>query len=483
MSQDSRLLDALQQAIAHRAQTGLTTFSLDEPLPTFAADLFSNDYLSLSTDTDLREGYLRRALAAPLLFGSTGSRLGTGNSREYNALERRLQRFFGFPSALLFHSGFSANSAFFASIPRKEDVIIYDELIHISCREGFRLSSARAATYRFAHNSVASFEECLRSVLRKHPQIAQRQSTLFVSVESLYSMDGDFCPLLEIVQLVEDLVPAGHAHIIVDEAHTSAICGPNGSGYVSLLGLDHRVHTTVHTFGKGWGFHGGTCNLHSNSCHWLAHIIDRICIAVVLTSPIIREYLVNFAKSVMFSTSMPYTDICALQSCLDIISSERGQEVSCLQITPHWLISFRLLSLNVKLRQSLHHLSRYAHQQLLRAMKRIPNHILSLEDSPSITTGVHGSGLYSPVIPIFTPLAQSLAGHLLEKGYGVTAMTFPVVNRPRIRMIVHARNTEDDIDLFVNELVQWAARQSVEPGWDPGSVVVRGEDLEMKARL
>ncbi|KIJ15404.1 hypothetical protein PAXINDRAFT_169242 [Paxillus involutus ATCC 200175] len=420
MSQDSRLLDALQQAIAHRAQTGLTTFSLDEPLPTFAADLFSNDYLSLSTDTDLREGYLRRALAAPLLFGSTGSRLGTGNSREYNALERRLQRFFGFPSALLFHSGFSANSAFFASIPRKEDVIIYDELIHISCREGFRLSSARAATYRFAHNSVASFEECLRSVLRKHPQIAQRQSTLFVSVESLYSMDGDFCPLLEIVQLVEDLVPAGHAHIIVDEAHTSAICGPNGSGYVSLLGLDHRVHTTVHTFGKGWGFHG----------------------AVVLTSPIIREYLVNFAKSVMFSTSMPYTDICALQSCLDIISSERGQE----------------------LRQSLHHLSRYAHQQLLRAMKRIPNHILSLEDSPSITTG-------------------SLAGHLLEKGYGVTAMTFPVVNRPRIRMIVHARNTEDDIDLFVNELVQWAARQSVGPGWDPGSAVVRGEDLEMKARL
>ncbi|KAF8841080.1 8-amino-7-oxononanoate synthase [Paxillus ammoniavirescens] len=439
MSQDSRLLDALQKAIVHRAQTGLTTFSLDEPLPTFAADLFSNDYLSLSTDTDLREGYLRRAQAAPLLFGSTGSRLGTGNSKEYNALERRLQRFFGFPSALLFHSGFSANSAFFASVPRKEDIIIYDELIHISCREGFRLSGARGATYRFAHNSVASFEECLRDVLRKHPQIAQGQSTVFVSVESLYSMDGDFCPLMEIVQLVEDLVPAGHAHIVVDEAHTSAICGPNGTGYVSLLRLDHRVHTTVHTFGKGWGFHG----------------------AAVLTSPIIREYLINFAKSVMFSTSMPYTDICALESCLDIISSERGQE----------------------LRQSLQHLSCYAHQQLLRAMEGIPKHILSLEDTHSMTTGVHGSGLYSPVIPIFTPLAQNLADYLLGKGYGVSAMTFPVVNRPRIRMIIHARNTEYDIDSFLNELMQWAARQSVGPGWGPGTVVVRGEDLEMKARL
>ncbi|KIK81238.1 hypothetical protein PAXRUDRAFT_197965 [Paxillus rubicundulus Ve08.2h10] len=311
MSQNSHLLDALQQAVAHRAQTGLTTFSLNEPLPTFAADLFSNDYLSLSTDTNLRESYLRRALAAPFLFGSTGSRLGTGNSKEYNALERRLQCFFRFPSALLFHSGFSANSTFFASVPRKEDVIIHDELIHISCREGFRLSGARLATYLFAHNSVASFEECLRNVLQKHPQIAQGQSTVFISVESLYSMDGDFCPLLEIVNLVEDLVPAGHAHIVVDEAHTSAICGPNGSGYVSLLGLSHRVHTTVHTFGKGWGFHG----------------------AVVLTSPIIREYLVNFGKSVMFSTSMPYTDIYALQSCLDVISSERGQQVSRL-ITP-----------------------------------------------------------------------------------------------------------------------------------------------------
>ncbi|KIK81239.1 hypothetical protein PAXRUDRAFT_197988 [Paxillus rubicundulus Ve08.2h10] len=116
-------------------------------------------------------------------------------------------------------------------------------------------------------------------------------------------------------------------------------------------------------------------------------------------------------------------------------------------------------------------------------MKRIPKHILSLDDSPLITTGAHGSGLYSPVIPIFTPLAQGLADYLLEKGYGVTAMTFPVVKRPMIRMIVHARNTEGDIDSFVNELVQWAARQSVGPGWGAGSGIMRGEDLEMKVRL
>ncbi|KAF8838388.1 8-amino-7-oxononanoate synthase [Paxillus ammoniavirescens] len=437
MSQPSPLVDALQQAVAYRTQTGLTTVSLDEALPTSAADLFSNDYLSLSTDAVVREHFLRQALAAPRLFGSTGSRLATGNSEEYNALEGRLQRFFGSSSALLFHSGFSANLAFFTCVPQKDDVIIYDELIHTSCREGFRTSAARGATYRFAHNSVVSFEECLRSVLRKHPQIMQGKSTVFISVESLYSMDGDFCPLTEIVQIVEDLVPAGRFHIIVDEAHTSAICGPNGSGYVSLLGLNHRVHTTVHTFGKAWGFHG----------------------AVVLTSPVIRNYLIHFAKSVIFSTSMPYTDIYALQCCLDVISSERGQE----------------------LRESLHRLCGYARKQLLNALKRVPDGILCVDKS---TAETHDHGLLSPIIPIFTPRASNLTDYLLKKGYGATAMTLPVVKRPRIRMIVHARNTEGDIDTFVNTLLQWATRQ----GQSVGPFVMRSvssdnQYVETKARL
>ncbi|KAF9240439.1 8-amino-7-oxononanoate synthase [Melanogaster broomeanus] len=412
MSQDSPLLDALQQTVAHRVQTGL---AIVYPV--------------------VREIFLRKALEAPRLFGSTGSRLTTGNSEEYNALETRLGRFFGAPSALLFNSGYTANMGFFGSVPQSGDVIIYDELVHASCREGFRISAARNALYRFAHNSVASFEECLRNVLSKHPQIIHGKSTLFVSVESLYSMDGDFCPLAEIVQLVEDLVPVGHSHIVVDEAHTSGMCGPNGSGYVSLLGLSHRVHTQVHTFGKAWGFHG----------------------AVVVTSPTVREHLIHSVKSLVFSTSMPYTDVFALQACLDVISSDRGQE----------------------LRQNLIRLSRYAHKQLLHALKYIPGGILSVDNSPSRT---HDSGLCSPIIAIFTPHAQNLADYLLNKGYGVTPMTYPIVKRPRIRMIIHARNTEEDIDSFVNLLVQWTMKQ----GQDAVSPVVRrsvGADTQyMKAR-
>ncbi|KAH0834999.1 pyridoxal phosphate-dependent transferase [Lanmaoa asiatica] len=226
MLQPSPLLNTLQQAIADRAREGMTVFCLDQPLPSHAPDFFSNNYLSLSTDHVLRDSFLHKVQTAPQtrFFGSTGSRLGTGNSAEISALEKALKHFFGSPSALLVMSGYSANLAFLGTVPQKGDVIIYDELVHSSCREGIRLSSL--ASYRFAHNSIASFKECLLGVLQKHPQIT-RTSTVFVVVESLYSMDGDFCPLVEIVELMQTLVPIGHAHIVVDEAH----------GYAGQTGL------------------------------------------------------------------------------------------------------------------------------------------------------------------------------------------------------------------------------------------------------
>ena len=259
MSHSSPLLYSLRQAVSRRAREGMTIFCLDGPLPSHAPDFFSNDYLSLSTDRSIKDIFLHRVqVASPSrLFGSRGSRLGTGNSTQYNELEKAFQRFFQAPSALLFASGFTANMAFLATVPQKNDVIIYDELIHASCRDGIRLSSR--ASYRFSHNSVASFKECLLGVLQSHPEVTRGNSTVFVIVESLYSMDGDFCPLAEIVEVVESFVPAGHAHIVVDEAHTSGMCGPNGTGYVAHLGLNDHVHTKVHTFGKAWGYHGGMC--------------------------------------------------------------------------------------------------------------------------------------------------------------------------------------------------------------------------------
>ena len=276
MSQPSPLFDSLQQALVRRDEV-IGIHYIDNPLPSSAPDFFSNDYLSLSTDQCRRDIFLRKLHEAPpsRLFGSTGSRLTTGNSSEINALETAFKQFFRAPSALLFSSGFSANSAFLAHIPQSNDVIIYDELMHESCREGIRALSR--ASYRFAHNSLASFEECLLGVLKKHPRITRGTSTVFIVVESLYSMDGDFCPLTEIVELVETLVPAGRAHIFVDEAHTSGICGPNGTGYVSHLGLNDRVHTKVHALGKAWGFHGGMCYFSLGICFDPNRVLQPSC--------------------------------------------------------------------------------------------------------------------------------------------------------------------------------------------------------------
>ncbi|KAF8137119.1 8-amino-7-oxononanoate synthase [Boletus edulis] len=428
--ESSPLLDSLQRVIAHRYKGtgGMGIRYIDDPLPSQAPDFFSSDYLSLATDDSLREIFLRKIQEAPPghLFGSTGSRLLTGNLSEINALESALKHFMGAPSALLFSSGFSANSAFLAHVPQENDVIVYDELIHASCREGIRLSPC--TSYSFSHNSVASLEEFLLGVLQKHPQVTRGTSTVFVVVESLYSMDGDFCPLQEIVELVEALVPAGHAHIVVDEAHTSGICGPNGTGYVSHLGLSDRVHTKLHAFSKAWGFHG----------------------AVLLTSPVIKDYLVNFTKSIMFSTAMPYTDVYALEACLSVVSSTRGQE----------------------LRQRLNHLCRYAREQLFIALKHIPDTILAV-DEPDASTAPSDRDLCSPIIPVLTPYAKRLGEYLLQRGYAVTPLPYPIVKSSRIRVTIHTGNTEEEIDSFIGALVAWAKRQE--------RVSVRSESITRSA--
>ncbi|KIJ65414.1 hypothetical protein HYDPIDRAFT_174881 [Hydnomerulius pinastri MD-312] len=382
--------------------------------PSSAPDLFSNDYLSLSTDPVMRALFLKRVHSGPRLFGSTGARISNGSSEDHNALERQLEKFYNAESALTFSSGFNANMAFFSCVPQPTDVIIYDQLMHMSAREGFRASACRESTYKFAHNSVSDFRKTLERVLKARPDIISGKATAFIVVESLYSMDGDFCPLREIIEIIEELVPAGHYHIYVDEAHTTALCGPNGSGYVSLLGLNDRVQSVVHTFGKAFGFHGG----------------------VLLSSPLVHRYIIGFANHFIFTTSMPYIDVFAMRSALDVVASERGQQ----------------------LRDNLTRLCRYAQSSLSKAFEAVSPSLLVLGQCD----GLKSIGdVQSPIIPILSPLAMELADFLRTKGYGASYISIPIAPSPRIRMIVHARNTEEEIDTFAGILVQWAKDQVV----------------------
>lgn len=220
-------------------------------------DFISNDYLGLS-----------KVKANCLSSGATGSRLITGNSVEVEAAESILADFFNWEDALCFNSGYDANLSLFSTIPQKGDIILYDQFIHASVRDGIRLSLAKS--YSFQHNDLADVER----LLSKH-----KDQTIYIAVESLYSMDGDFCPLAKLVELTKKY----NAYLIVDEAHSCGVFGEQGRGLTNELNLDADIFIKLVTFGKAYGGHG----------------------AVVLCEKDMKKFLINFARPFIFSTALP----------------------------------------------------------------------------------------------------------------------------------------------------------------------------------
>ena len=223
-----------------------------EPL----VDFVSNDYLSLTSYSPLRELFLNKLKNEPNILGSGGSRLLV-NGSAHHAFEERLRSFFNVPAALLFNSGFDANVGLFTCLPQEGDIVVYDEYIHASVHDGIRASRARNSSFPFKHNSASSLRELFSSLLQEDQHLKSGQVSLFVAVESLYSMDGTFAPLREIVELLDVFFPSGNGHLIVDEAHATGLYGPNGRGLVAHWGLEGKVLVRLHTFGKALASNGG----------------------------------------------------------------------------------------------------------------------------------------------------------------------------------------------------------------------------------
>ena len=257
---NSALEAALTSALISREQRWIRrripdpeTSSSNSPL----IDFNSNDYLSLSRSSILRDHFLKKLSEAPDILGSGGSRLLV-NGRAHAALEARLCTFFNVETALLFNSGFDANVGFFSCIPQTGDAVVYDEYIHASVHDGVRASRARDGLFSFSHNSMEDLRKILVSLNRDRGGLRSGQNSLFLAVESLYSMDGTFAPLREIVDLLDEVFPLKNAYLVVDEAHSTGIYGPQGRGRVALLGLEDRVLARLHTFGKALAATGGT---------------------------------------------------------------------------------------------------------------------------------------------------------------------------------------------------------------------------------
>ncbi|KAK9243027.1 pyridoxal phosphate-dependent transferase [Lipomyces tetrasporus] len=300
----SNLTETMRNTLERRRErSGLRRLTIASDNST---DFSSNDFLSLRSSAQLRAAYMQH-LTGEFDLGSGGSRLLDGNSKFAEQLETDIAAFHGAAAGLLFNSGFDANSGVYACVPQAGDVVLYDEYIHASVHEGMRLSRARTRL-SFAHNSVASLRETLESIKRVNSSITSGNANVFIGVESVYSMDGDVAPLADIVRCMDELLPMNNGYIIVDEAHATGVVGPRGAGLVCDLGLQNRVFVRVHTFGKALSCNG----------------------AIVLCSDITRQYLVNYARPLIYSTFMSYPALAAIRSSYELLWSGKAETVNAM---------------------------------------------------------------------------------------------------------------------------------------------------------
>lgn len=225
------------------------------------ADFCSGDVMSMGRSAEHRAEFLAELSRHPeFALGTTSSRLMDGNYEYIEEVESEIAAFHGADAGLLVGSGFEANLAIWTTIPKQGDVIVYDTLVHASTHDGMRQSLA-ADRVAFSHSDIDAFRDTLRDILATRPLIRQGKRSVLVAVESVYSMDGDLCPLQELVEAAKEVFQGheGGIQFVVDEAHSGGFLGPEGRGLVCELGLEKEIAVVMHTFGKAVGAAGGEC--------------------------------------------------------------------------------------------------------------------------------------------------------------------------------------------------------------------------------
>lgn len=281
MERFSRHLEALDQKGRLRAME----------LPR-GIDFSGNDYLGLARSNFLRDcarGHIDRGVD----IGSGGSRLLRGHHAEHERLESYVADLLGAEKALYFATGFQANVTLLQTLPSRQDVIIYDSLLHASMREG--IAAGQAKSVRVAHNDLDAFEEAIKNVREN----LRADGAIWVAVESLYSMDGDFAPLDEL----SDICNKYEAFLIVDEAHSIGVYGDNGLGFSKSLRVERLV--SVYTCGKALGLSG----------------------ALVCADADIIDYLVNRARGFIYSTAPSPLQAALVYDAFSYIVSAQGARV------------------------------------------------------------------------------------------------------------------------------------------------------------
>jgi 8-amino-7-oxononanoate synthase len=331
-------------------------------------DFSSNDYLGFSSQGLLNEEL--QSFKTSIKVGSTGSRLISGNSLAFNEIEAEIASFHHDESALLFNSGYDANVGLLSSVPQKCDLILYDELIHASIIDGVRLSFA--THYKFEHNNSEDLEQLLKRHINSFTEI-------YIVVESVYSMDGDLAPLKEIVALSK----AYGSNLIVDEAHAIGVLGQKGRGLCNELNIEKDCFARIYTYGKALGCHG----------------------ASVVGSDELKRYLINFARSFIYTTAMPEHSLLAIKAAYVLL--DKTKEI-----------------------EKLNHNIEYFNKQLK------SNHAF-IESKSAIHC----------ILKTGNIAVQQLEEKLAKENFFVKSLKSPTVktNQERIRICLHSFNTKEEI--------------------------------------
>jgi 8-amino-7-oxononanoate synthase len=302
------IADLKQRSLYRRLRTidavnGTCVSRAGKPLVNFA----SNDYLGLSQHPKLKVA----AADAAQRFGagSGASRLITGTLAIHSELEAKLTAFKQTPAALTFESGYAAAAGTIPALFGQGDVIILDRLAHASLIDGARLSGAEIRVY--PHNRLERLAELLNWARQK-----RRGAKILIITESIFSMDGDSCPLPEIVELKDEF----EAVLLLDEAHATGVVGPNGAGLAAECGLVDRVEIHLGTLSKAIGSSGG----------------------FIAGPSFLIDVLINRARTFIYSTAPPPAAIGAAIEGLHIIVSEIGDQLRAALWRNHEELTARL---------------------------------------------------------------------------------------------------------------------------------------------
>lgn len=398
-------------------------------------DFSSNDYLGLARCPHqlnlVHDSYLKWTNEAPhqAFLGATGSRLLSGDNLGVRRLEQDLAEIHQAEGALISNSGYDANLSVLSSVPVEGDVVIMDELVHNSLVMGVRMSRLSSdSVHRFRHNDVNHLRDLLRQVSTPRQQI-------LVVVESVYSMDGDVAPLAKILDVAYEY----NARVVVDEAHGLGVYGRTnmmdlklpeeqkvatarksridsgtpllgGTGVLAALGLEAHpsLLCSVFTFGKAAGCHG----------------------AVICGSRTFLEYLINYARPLIYSTALPTHSLLSIE-CAYKRMTQGGDA----------------------LRERVFELVKLFRSQILTVLSN--NGTKSDNPSPAVSLWLSPSPIQALVVPgndacvAFCHSVRNKGGIVL---YPIRSPTVPR-GKERVRIILHAHNTPDDVLRLVRILV------------------------------